>query len=95
MLVYSLRLRTLSSTHKRAKTTVFIPLRAEFAKVIGQKSLFSDLDFLTAKASKSLKQQSFFMFTVGVNCNILIFKEIKMKYTVIFIVTNPSLCYRI
>ena len=82
MLVYSLRLRTLSSTHKRAKTTVFIPLRAEFAKVIGQKSLFSDLDFFNCKSEQELKTTVILMFTVGVNYIILIFKEIKMKYTV-------------
>ena len=85
MLVYSLRLRTLSSTHKRAKTTVFIPLRAEFAKVIGQKSLLFLLSFFTCKSDQELKTTVIEMFTVGVNySNLYILKEIKMKYTVKF-----------
>ena len=60
-----------------------IPLRAEFATVIGQKSLLFLLSFFTCKSDQELKTTVIEMFTVGVNySNLFFFKEIKMKYTV-------------
>jgi hypothetical protein len=60
-----------------------IPLRAEFATVIGQKSLLFLLSFFTCKSDQELKTTVIEMFTVGVNySNLVILKEIKMKYTV-------------
>jgi len=62
-----------------------IPLRAEFATVIGQKSLFFLFSFFTCKSDQELKTTVIEMFTVGVNySNLFILKEIKMKYTVNF-----------